>query len=231
MQPYFAPYLGYLSLIKHTDLFILFDVVQFIRHGWIERNRILKQDQGWVYVQVPLEKFSRETLIKDVVINSTVDWKSKIFAQLTIYKKKAPYYSNVIQLLDRIFESEFTSIVELNKKFLQEVCQYLNITTKLEIFSEMNLDIEKVLAPDEWALHICKEIGENVTYINPIGGLEFFDRKKYVDAGINIFFQQMNLSAYNQKREVFEPGLSILDVLMFNSTDEANLMLDQFELI
>ena len=38
MQPYFLPYLGYFSLIKHTDKFILLDTVQFIRHGWIERN-------------------------------------------------------------------------------------------------------------------------------------------------------------------------------------------------
>ncbi|MZP67265.1 MAG: glycine transferase, partial [Bacteroidales bacterium] len=40
MQPYFFPYAGYFSLIKHTDKFILLDSVQFIRHGWIERNRI-----------------------------------------------------------------------------------------------------------------------------------------------------------------------------------------------
>jgi hypothetical protein len=53
MQPYFFPYLGYFSLIKHTDRFILFDTVQFIRHGWIERNRILKQNEGWQYVQAP----------------------------------------------------------------------------------------------------------------------------------------------------------------------------------
>ena len=46
MQPYFFPYIGYISLIKHTDLFILLDDVQFIRHGWIERNRILKPGGG-----------------------------------------------------------------------------------------------------------------------------------------------------------------------------------------
>ena len=56
MQPYFFPYLGYFSLIKHTDEFILFDPVQFIRHGWIERNRILKPENGWQYISVPLEK-------------------------------------------------------------------------------------------------------------------------------------------------------------------------------
>ncbi len=45
MQPYFFPYLGYFSLIKHTERFILLDSVQFIRHGWVERNRILKPEK------------------------------------------------------------------------------------------------------------------------------------------------------------------------------------------
>ncbi len=46
MQPYFFPYIGYFSLIKHVDEFILFDTPQFIRHGWIERNRIKNAGGG-----------------------------------------------------------------------------------------------------------------------------------------------------------------------------------------
>ena len=101
MQPYFMPYIGYYSLIKHTDEFILFDPVQFIRHGWIERNRILKQGGGWQYIQVPLIKDNgRDTLIKDVRINNSEPWKQKMLAQLQHYKKKAPYYFKVIKMLN-----------------------------------------------------------------------------------------------------------------------------------
>ena len=71
MQPYFFPYLGYFSLIKHADLFILFDTPQFIRHGWIERNRILKPDVGWMYVSVLLIKHELQTPIKDVKIDNS----------------------------------------------------------------------------------------------------------------------------------------------------------------
>ena len=70
MQPYFAPYLGYISLIKHTDEFILFDTVQFIRHGWIERNRILKPGGGWQYIAIPLVKHSQKTLICDICVRT-----------------------------------------------------------------------------------------------------------------------------------------------------------------
>ncbi|KGE14144.1 WbqC family protein [Sphingobacterium deserti] len=231
MQPYFLPYIGYISLIKHTERFILFDVVQFIRHGWIERNRVLKQNDGWLYIQVPLEKFSRETLIKDVRINNEINWKDKIFAQLITYKKRAPFYATVVELLRNVFDKSFDSIVDLNRELLIAICQYLEIAATIEVFSQMNLQIDEAHAPDEWALNICKKLGTDISYINPIGGMDFFDRKKYEDNDINLLFQKMMITPYSQKRATFEPGLSIIDVMMFNSKDEINLMLDNYELI
>lgn len=231
MQPYFLPYLGYFSLIKHADDFILFDTVQFIRHGWIERNRVLKQNEGWLYIQVPLEKFSRETLIKDVKINNQTEWKKKILSQLVIYKRVAPNYYKVVNLLNEVFEKEYDSIVQLNKELLEKICDYLGFPKKIPMFSEMNLPIDEVTAPDEWALNICKKLGEGITYINPQGGLNFFDRQKYIDNNVQIYFQKMHLNSYDQKRNIFESGLSIVDVMMFNSVEEINTMLNEFELL
>lgn len=231
MQPYFLPYLGYFSLIKHTDEFILLDTVQFIRHGWIERNRILKPSDGWQYIMVPLKKYSRETIIKDIEINNDQQWKEKILAQLQHYKKQAPYFSNVIDILNEIFSKEYATIVDLNLASLKTVCNYLGINTPIQVFSLMNIDIEPANAPDEWALNICKALGNVDEYWNPPGGQSFFDRKKYENAGINLKFHSAILTDYDQKRNVFEPGLSIIDVMMFNSVDEINKMLDNYELI
>lgn len=232
MQPYFMPYLGYFSLIKHTDLFILFDTVQFIRHGWIERNRILKQTGGWQYIQVPLIKSNgHSTLIKDVRINNQDNWKGKIIAQLQHYKKKAPYYYKTISLLEDVFSCDYDDIVSLNNNALQVICRYLGINTKIEVFSKMNLSIAQATAPDEWALNICKAIEGADEYWNPPGGLYFFDRMKYEKEGIKLCFQQVNLEQYNQSVLPFEAGLSIVDVLMFNSPEEINNMLNKYTLM
>lgn len=231
MQPYFFPYIGYFSLIKNTDKFILFDPVQFIRHGWIERNRVLKPQLGWQYIAVPLVKHELSTAIKDVRINNSEDWKNRLLAQLQHYKKKSPFYKQTIEVVQKGLDIETDSIVQLNYLTLKAVCDYLEIPFDCEIFSEMNLEIEQVNAPDEWALNICKALGYK-EYWNPPGGMEFFDPKKYEEAGIDLKFQKVNVQPYPQRRgpENIETGLSIIDVMMFNSPEVIKDMLDDYEL-
>lgn len=230
MQPYFFPYLGYYSLIKHTDLFILLDTVQFIRHGWIERNRILKPNVGWQYIKVPLCKYSRETKISDICIRNDFDWKIKILAQLQHYKKKAPHYYSVIDLIDDAFTENFTSITDLNYAILQKTCNYLGLDKPIEVFSRMDIEIERPKAPDEWALNICKKIPHITEYWNPPGGSLFFDRKTFEKNDLLLCIQAVKLSKYDQKRRDFEAGLSIIDVMMFNDGEEIHTMLDNYEL-
>ena len=228
MQPYFFPYLAYFSLIKHTDQFILFDPVQFIRHGWIERNRILKQNGGWIYIKVPLIKHPRDTKIKDIKVNNEIQWKNKILAQLNTYKKKAPYYRNVESLLKELFSYKFDSISSLNKKSIELVCQYLGIELDIQVFSKMDLAIEEPKAPDEWALNICKDLGNVDEYWNPKGGEDFFSKEKYLANNIKINFLHLNPCEYKQIDDEFEAGLSILDTMMFNSATEVNELLNSY---
>ncbi|MEX0996568.1 MAG: WbqC family protein [Flavobacteriaceae bacterium] len=229
MQPYFMPYLGYFALIKHVDQFILFDTPQFIRHGWIERNKVLKQNGETLYIKVPLEKHPRNTPINEVVIKNDENWKNKILAQLVPYKKKAPYYKEVIGLLEAIFETETDSIVKLNALSLHKFCNYLDISTPIKIWSEMKVKIDTVNASDEWALNICKAMGAN-SYFNPPNGKEFFDSNKYFKAGIELKFLEINQTPYNQYKHDFVPYLSIIDVLMFNDKELINQMLNQLKI-
>ncbi|MCP4440177.1 MAG: WbqC family protein [Aureispira sp.] len=229
MQPYFFPYIGYFALIKQTDEFILFDTPQFIRHGWIERNQILKPNGERLYIKAPLKKHHRDTKIKELVINDTQNWRSKILAQLVPYKKVAPNYWKVIKLLKEIFEYETTSIVEFNLHSLRKVCDYLNVTTPIKIWSEMGVSIEDATAPDEWALNICKALGAN-TYYNPMGGTSFFDRSKYEKAGIDLKFMESQAVEYKQFPNEFAPFLSIIDLMMFCNVESINEMMDNFKL-
>lgn len=79
MQPYFFPYIGYFSLINYCDRFIYFDTPQYIHHGWVNRNRILKQGNDAAYITVPTKKAARDTPINKIIINNALAWKEKIY--------------------------------------------------------------------------------------------------------------------------------------------------------
>lgn len=229
MQPYFFPYLGYFSLIQNTDKFVFFDTPQYISHGWINRNRVLKQDGTPNYIIVPVQKSKRETAIKEMRINETIKWREKIYGQLTVYKKRAPYYNQTLEILHEILDKDYhEKLSVLNIESTKSICKYLGIEREFEVFSEMNLNIGEVRKPDEWALNITKSMGFD-TYVNPPGGMSFFDREKYHEEGINLQFLQIRLKPYIQRIGHFEPGLSIIDVMMFCKNDEILDMLGEYD--
>ena len=227
MQPYFFPYLGYYSLIKKSDKFILFDTVQFIRRGWIERNRILKPTEGWQYVSVPLVKRPISTIIREMEIKNNEDWKLKLNLQLEHYKKRAPFYRETLRVIEDSLDIDTNSVVKLNENILKKTCEYFGITSNISVFSEMNLIIGEVNHPGEWALNITKSLGGK-EYINPMGGVDIFKREQFSEAGISLKFLGNNLSQYNQRRCVFQEGLSIIDVMMFNEPAVISNLIDDF---
>ncbi|AKB46571.1 WbqC-like protein family protein [Methanosarcina sp. Kolksee] len=229
MQPYFFPYLGYFSLIKHTDKWVFFDTVQHIKKGWINRNRILKPKEGWQYIVIPVDRGTKSALIKDVLIDESKPWAETILAQLEHYKKTAPYYSDIIDFLENCFSYKTNKLSRLNIRLVENTCNYLEIDMNYTIFSEMDLELGDISGPGDWALRISQALGAD-TYINPPGGVEIFDKNKYRENGIDLQFLKVNLSRYTQKRSNFEEALSIIDVMMFNSIEEINKMLDNYEI-
>lgn len=231
MQPYFFPYIGYFSLIKHTDRFIILDQVHFKKHGWISRNRIRKDNNDWIYIIVPLKKKSQNTLIKDIFIDNEKNWKQRILGQLNVYKKVAPFFFEVTSVVKKLFENEYNDIVSLNKDSLMLVCDYLNIQADIEIFSQMNLEIEKPDTPDEWPLNISKDIGNVKEYWNPPGGMDLYNNDKFLRENIKLIFQQMNIEINSNEKVPYRTDLSIIEVMMFNSVEKINEILDNFRLI
>jgi hypothetical protein len=229
MQPYFFPYLGYFQLISSVDRFVLFDDVQYIRHGWLNRNRILKPEEGWQYIIAPLQKHKQVELIKDTKLQDGDEWKKKIIRQLDHYKKKAKHFDEVMQLLTYCFSSNETSIAKFNAHCLAIFCKHLQIPFKVEISSEMDFDYSNVKDSGEWALRISEQLKAK-EYINPVSGRELFDRNKFINANIKLTFLSSPLDAYNQRRKNFETGLAIIDVLMFNGVEQTRKMINGFEI-
>lgn len=214
MQPYFFPYLGYFDLINRTDRWIVFDTPQYMREGWVNRNRILHSREGWQYIIVPLRKHARETPINQVEAVEFPDWRRKIINQFTHYRGRAPFYREIIALLEDCFAPREKNLSRINVHCLGKVCRYLGISWAPEIFSEMHLPIGSVEEAADWALRISEAAGAS-EYLNPPGGTALYGAERFARHGIRLHIQEDFNFEYECGGYSYIPKLSVLDVLMW----------------
>ncbi|NNM91902.1 MAG: WbqC family protein [Candidatus Eremiobacteraeota bacterium] len=215
MQPYFFPNLGHFALIAHTDRWIVFDITQYTPKSWMTRNRVLKLEGGWSYINLPVCDSSRSQRIYEVRVNEPAAAQAKLLGALSHYRKRAPNSSAVEEIVRECFRSSEDSLVAINARSLRIVCEYLGIPFHYDICSTMGLELPDRAGPGGWAPRIAAAVGAS-EYINPIGGRELFDPLEFSSRGVRLAFLEPPDFLYRTAPFAFEPGLSILDVMMWN---------------
>ncbi|MES2588236.1 MAG: WbqC family protein [Bacteroidota bacterium] len=224
MQPYLFPYIGYFQLINAVDTFVIYDDVNFIKKGWINRNNILVNNTKFQFT-FPIKSASQNTLIRDLNFNTEIS--NNFLKTLKLAYHKAPNFQLCNEMFSEIFYYSKTNLTEYIAHSLNIICQYLGIKTQFMISSEIEKD--KSLKGEQKIIEICKKL--NAThYINPIGGLELYDKSKFFDEKIKLNFIQTKGIKYQQFGDEFVPGLSIIDVIMFNSKTEISDFLLDYDL-
>ena len=227
MQPYFLPYIGYFQLINAVDEFVLYDDVNFINKGWISRNNLLANNKSSLF-SVPLKEASQNKLICDIEIIQDDKWQKKLLKTIEQSYKKAPNFCNIFQLTQEIINIEEVNISKFIHYSLLKICGYLNIKTKIVESSKVFQN--NALKAQERILDICHKTGAK-HYINPIGGVELYDKTVFAEQNIQLQFINSHKIHYRQFNEDFVPYLSILDLLMFKNKEEIKILLNEFDLI
>lgn len=225
MQPYLFPYIGYFQLIKAADQYVVYDDVQFIKGGWINRNNILINGRK-ALLTFPLSGASANKKINEIKILKM--GLQKNLKTISMAYSKAPYRNETIKLLDKIFSSNEDNLAIFIGESIKQICKYLGITTDICYSSELHKD--NSLKAEEKVVAICKELGAGM-YINAIGGQSLYDKEAFKKVGINLNFLKTLSFEYKQFNQPFTPNLSIIDVMMFNSPEEVNVMLDNYEFV
>lgn len=219
MQPYFFPYLGHFGLIASVDEWIVFDVTQYTPKTWMNRNRVLHPSAGWTYVTVPLANSSISIKTHEARILDPLAAHKSILGKLSHYRRRSRRYDAVVALVDEAFgDAADESLVRLNARGLRAVCAYLGIPFRFRILSELGLDLPEDLGPGSWAPSVCGRLGAT-SYVNPVSGRALFDPAEFDRLGVELLFAETELFPYATGPFTFEPGLSILDVLMWNAPE------------
>lgn len=229
MQPYLFPYIGYYQLINLVDKFVVYDDVNFIKQGWINRNSILVNGKPYLFT-VPLENQSSFSKINKTQIHSKFYpiWKKKFLKTIEQNYNKAPNFKEVFPLIQSTFDIESNSLSALATHSLKIVANYIGITTVFEDSSAIYQNQD--LSSQSRVLDICEKEKASV-YINPIGGLELYSENDFVQHNIKLHFLKSETINYQQLGSEFVPNLSIIDVLMFNDINTIKGFLTNYELI
>lgn len=227
MQPYFFPYIGYWQLMNAVDKYVVYDDVNYIKRGWINRNRILVNGEA-KYINLPVLGASQNKRINQVNINLDIKLLSKNLRILENAYRKAPYFADSFKILDEIFIIDKDTVSEYIYKSFEILCRYFGIKTELILSSQINKNNE--LRGQEKILEICRKIGAD-EYYNAIGGTGLYSKERFTENGIKLHFLKTDEIVYPQFKNEFVPNLSIIDVMMFNSKEQIKDMLGKFTLV
>ena len=224
MQPYLFPYIGYWQLIDAVDIFVIYDDVNFIKQGYINRNNILQKQKSHLFT-LELIGASSNKKINDIKIGGN---SNKLLRTIKQNYSKAPFYKDVFPALEEILNNEEKELSKFLGFSLVKIAKYLNIDTKFLYSSDIKND--KTFKAQDRLIEMSKIL--NATgYINSIGGIELYDKEVFSQNDINLSFLKTHEISYKQFNNEFIPNLSIIDILMFNSKDKIKNMLNQFQLI
>ncbi len=237
MQPYFFPYLGYYQLISAVDRFVLYDNLNYIKYGWVNRNRLLTVDGGPFFFIVPVARKSSFTKIRDIRIKEG-PWRRKLLNSIYFNYRKAACFEEVFPLLENVITGETDHLSSINKASISVVCEYLGIDTDILRDPDFEWLEAKLSAPGPdlatrfprsrlsvpgpkllRAIEICRSLSAG-RLINPAGGAGLYPREELARHGIKISFLTMKEVRYRQNSTsfrrlgLFYPRLSIIDVLM-----------------
>lgn len=227
MQPYFMPYIGYWQLMNLVDQYVIYDDVNFIKGGWINRNRILVNGAP-KYFNVPMLGSSSNVLINEVRVDHNAAVIRKSLRSIEGAYKKAPYFDIVNPMLEEILWCGEDNIAKYIEHSFRVICKYLDIRTELIVSSD--LDKDTTLKGQDKVIAICRLLGAT-EYYNAIGGRELYSYDAFREHGLQLKFVETKNIVYQQFDNTFQPNLSIIDVMMFNSRDKIREYLEAYTLI
>lgn len=226
MQPYFLPYIGYWQLLAAVDRFVVYDNIQYAKKGWINRNRFLRNGAD-AFFTVPLKKGSDFLKVADRSIADDFDPKTLLNPLAAAYRK-APFFGAAFPVIETIVAAAPRNLFEYLHHSLVATANYLEIQTPIVVSSTVAID--HGLKAERKVLAICQALGAT-RYVNAIGGRELYSAPAFAEQGIDLKFIESRPVTYRQYDNPFVPGLSIVDVMMFNSRDAVRGMLGECDLV
>jgi len=220
LQPGFLPWLGFFEQVYQCDAFVIYDDVQYDKHGWRNRNRI-KAAQGPQWLTVPVHFSLKEPQeCRYVKIDNTADWRRKHLVAIRQNYSNAPFFSRHYPLFEEGLSLAWDKLIDVDMFFLRGLAKSLGLQTRNFIFSSTLKSTGDRITR---LLNICKELGAD-TFYEGAAGRNYLDQSVFKAQGIDLIFQDYPHPEYRQQFGAFLPYLSVVDLLFNEGNDSLSIL-------
>jgi len=218
-QPNYLPWLGLFHKIHLANLYCVFDVAQYARKEFVNRNKI-KTDTGSLWLSVPVHsKDHFQKRICDIEIVQS-GWQQKHLRSISLAYAKAQYRDLYFDQLEAILLKNHRFLADLNIDILRACLNWLGIEIKIVRASDYSFQGHK----SDLVLDMCVQLGA-CDYIFGAQGQTYADVAAFEQAGIRVYFQDYKHPVYKQCHGEFTPYLSVLDLLMNEGPNSREILL------
>ncbi|HAG51110.1 MAG: hypothetical protein A2X87_04490 [Deltaproteobacteria bacterium GWC2_42_51] len=220
LQPGYLPWLGFFEQMYKSDVFVIYDDVQYDKQGWRNRNRI-KTANGVQWLTVPvLVKFEDNHLVNEIKIDNKLNWRKKHLFSIKQNYSKAQYFKKYIDIFEEAYSKEWEYLVDIDIYFILKLAECLGMGDKKIIKSStLSVTGDRI----ERLVNICKLYNADIFY-EGAAGKNYIDDSHFAKNGIKVEYQDYKHPVYNQLHGDFVPYLSVIDIL-FNNGDKSLLIL------
>jgi WbqC-like protein family len=222
LQPGYLPWLGFFEQMYRSDVFVIYDDVQYDKEGWRNRNRI-KTANGVQWMSVPvLCKFSAFPLITEIKINNKVNWRRKHLFSIRQNYSSSPFYKDYIELFEEAYSRNWEFLIDLDMFLIRGLNKYFGMEDKKIIQSStLNIKGDRM----ERLINLCKLFGAN-TFYEGIAGKDYIEEELFRQNGIRIEYQDYKHPIYQQLYGEFVPYLSVIDLLFNHGKKSISIITD-----
>ena len=195
-----------------SDVFVLYDNVQYVDQRWINRNRILLDNTAH-WLTFPVLRASHLLPINARQYVADARTRRKLLATIHHAYRRSPQFRETFPLIESLFAFADRNVARFNENVLRTLAHLVGLQCKL--VSSSSIDVESTLLQQARVIEICRRLGAT-HYLNSLGGVDLYSAADFDRAGLRLSFIQPLEARYLQFRQVWVPFLSIIDVLMFN---------------
>ena len=220
-QPNYLPWLGFFNKVSQSDIYVVFDDVQYpMGKDFHNRNQI-KTNNGKTWLTIPVIGKSERRKFNKIQIKDN-GWNEKHLNNIKSFYGKTKYFNDYYPDLEKFYTNTYDKLIDLNMDMNKWFFKILNINTKIVYSSELcNNDLGGL----DKIIYILNKIN-TTRYItsNGPGASRYIDESVFKNNNIELIWNEYTHPTYNQQFGEFLPYMSILDLLFNEGPNSKNII-------